>query len=45
MNRASPPNAPIVAPPPTAFAYAARCGRTPKRSVVPAYAIVPPHLT
>ena len=45
MNRASPPNAPIVAPPPTAFAYAARWGRTPKRSVVPPYAIVPPHFT
>ncbi len=29
MKRASPPNAPIVTPPPIAFAYAARCGRTP----------------
>ena len=29
MNRASPPNAPIVEPPPIALANAARCGFTP----------------
>ena len=29
MIRASPPNAPIVEPPPIALAYAARCGCTP----------------
>ena len=45
MMAASPPNAPMVDPPPIALAHAARCGCTPNRSAAPPYAIVPPHLT
>ena len=32
-------------PPPIAFANADRWGFTPYRSIVPPYAIVPPHFT
>ena len=35
MIGASPPKAPMVAPPPIALAHAARCGTTPKRSAAP----------
>ena len=35
----------MVAPPPIAFANAARCGCTPNRSMAPPYAMVAPHFT